>query len=231
MGSDDVGGVCRAAGRGRSLRGSDRGVSHFSVSPAVSIRARSSPILACVRFVQSMELEWPIDALEPLSFVLARLLDPLAAALEAADRGAAAIRLDLRLTNRHTHSRLLQLPVAMRDARVLRTLLLLDLESHPPSAAIDIVAIEADPAPARIIQYSLLERALPSAETLATLNARLGALVGTERCGSPTLVDSYRSDAFVMSTFGTFAHRLAQSGLRLFPPTFAPAAASEGCPP
>ncbi len=168
-----------------------------------------------VRFVQSMELEWPIDALEPLSFVLARLLDPLAAALEAADRGAAAIRLDLRLTNRHTHSRLLQLPVAMRDARVLRTLLLLDLESHPPSAAIDIVTIEADPAPARIVQYSLLERALPSAETLATLNARLGALVGTERCGSPTLVDSYRSDAFVMSLFGTFAH--AASGFAKAP--------------
>jgi protein ImuB len=158
-----------------------------------------------VRFVQSMELEWPIDALEPLSFVFARLLDPLAAALESADRGAAAIRLDLRLTDRHTHSRLLQLPVAMRDARVLRTLLLLDLESHPPSAAIDIVTIEADPAPARIIQYSLLERAVPSAETLATLNARLGALVGTERCGSATLVDSYRPDAFVMSMFGTFA--------------------------
>jgi protein ImuB len=156
-----------------------------------------------VRFVQSMELEWPIEALEPLSFVFARLLDPLAAALEAADRGAAAIRLDLRLTDRHTHSRLLQLPVAMRDARVLRTLLLLDLESHPPSAAIDIVTIEADPAPARIIQYSLLERALPSAETLATLNARLGALVGTDRCGSPTLVDSYRPDAFVMNVFGT----------------------------
>jgi protein ImuB len=156
-----------------------------------------------VRFVQSMEFEWPIEALEPLSFVFARLLDPLAAALEAADRGAAAIRLDLRLTDRHTHSRLLQLPVAMRDARVLRTLLLLDLESHPPSAAIDVVTIEADPAPARIIQYSLLERALPSAETLATLNARLGALVGTDRCGSPTLVDSYRPDAFVMNVFGT----------------------------
>jgi protein ImuB len=163
------------------------------------------PDPAVVRFVQSMELEWPIDALEPLSFVLARLLDPLSAALEAADRGAAAIRLDLRLTDRHTHSRLLQLPVAMRDARVLRTLLLLDLESHPPSAAIDIVTIEADPAPARIVQYSLLERALPSAETLATLNARLGALVGADRCGSPALLDSYRPDAFVMNMFGVFA--------------------------
>lgn len=155
-----------------------------------------------VRFVQSMELEWPIDSLEPLSFVFARLLDPLSAALERADRGAAAIRVDLRLTDRAVHSRLLQLPAAMRDPRVLRTLLLLDLESHPPSAAVDIVTIEADPAPARIIQYSLLERALPSAETLATLTARLDALVGADRCGSAVLLDTHRPDAFRMTPFG-----------------------------
>ena len=153
------------------------------------------------RFVQAMELEWPLDELEPLSFVLARLLDPLALALERADRGAAAIRLDLRLVDRSTHTRILQLPAPMRDPRVLRTLLLLDLESHPPSAAIDIVTIEIDPAPARIVQFSLLERAVPSPETLATLTARLGALVGEDRCGTPVLVDSYRPDAFEMHRF------------------------------
>ena len=153
------------------------------------------------RFVESIELEWPIDTLEPLSFVFARLLEPLSAALERADRGAAALRLDLRLTDRSTHSRLLQLPAAMRDSRVLRTLLLLDLESHPPAAAVDIVSIEVDPAPARIVQFSLLERALPSAETLATLNARLGALVGDTRCGSPVRLDTHRPDGFVMRRF------------------------------
>ena len=134
------------------------------------------------RFLERLELEWPIDALEPLSFVLARLLDPLSAALERADRGAAALRLDLRLVDRSTHARVLQLPAPMRDPRVLRTLLLLDLESHPPAAAIDIVTIELDPAPARITQFSLLERALPSPETLSTLTARLSALVGETRC-------------------------------------------------
>ena len=154
-----------------------------------------------VRFVQSIELEWPVDALEPLSFVFARLLDPLSEALERADRGAAAIRLDLRLTDRTIHTRCLQLPAAMRDPRVLRTLLLLDLESHPPSAAVDIVTIETDPAPARIIQYSLLDRALPSAETLATLTARLDALVGADRCGSAELLDTHRPDAFRMVPF------------------------------
>jgi protein ImuB len=159
------------------------------------------------RFIQSMELEWPIDALEPLSFVLARLLDPLSEALERADRGAVAVRLDLRLVDRTTFARVLQLPAAIRDPKVLRTLVLLDLESHPPSSAIDIVTVEIDPAPARIIQYSLLERALPSAETLATLNARLGALVGDTRCGSPALLDTHRPDGFEMRRFAPESRR------------------------
>jgi protein ImuB len=154
-----------------------------------------------VRFIERMELEWPIDDLEPLSFVLARLLDPLASALDRADRGAAAIRLDLRLVDRRTHTRQLQLPAVIRDPRVLRTLLVLDLESHPPPAAIDVVAIEIDPAPARIVQYSLIERARPSAETLATLTARLSALVGESRSGAARLCDSHGPDAFEMRPF------------------------------
>ena len=153
------------------------------------------------RYVERMELEWPLDTLEPLSFVLARLLDPLAAALERADRGAAAIRLDLRLVDRTTHGRVLQLPVAMRDPRVLRTLLMLDLESHPPAAAVDIVSVEIDPAPGRVVQYSLLERAVPSAEVVATLTARLSALVGETRCGSPALLDTHGPDGFEMRRY------------------------------
>lgn len=169
------------------------------------------------RFLQSIALEWPIEALEPLSFVLARLLDPLSEALARADRGAAAIRLDLRLVDRTTVGRVLQLPAAMRDSKVLRTLLLLDLESHPPSAGIDIVTIEIDPAPARIIQYSLLERAVPSVETLATLTARLGALVGETRCGSPALLDTHRPDGFAMRPFAPESRAAAQSRPRVLP--------------
>jgi protein ImuB len=161
------------------------------------------------RFLQDIELEWPVDALEPLSFVFARLLDPLSAALERADRGAAAIRLDLRLVDRTTHARLLQLPAAMRDPKVLRTLLVLDLESHPPSAAIDRVTLEVDPAPGRILQYSLLERARPSAETVATLTARLSALAGETRSGMPLLLDSHQPDAFELRRFTAEESRFA----------------------
>ena len=172
------------------------------------------------RFIQSMELEWPLEELEPLSFVLARLLEPLAAALERSDKAGVALRLALRLVDRTTHVRVLQLPAPMRDPRVLRTLLLLDLESHLPAAAIDIVTIEIDPAPARIVQFSLLARAVPSPETVATLTARLSALVGEDRCGSAALLDSHRPDAFEM-------HRFNPVGRRAAPATGVPAAASE----
>ena len=157
------------------------------------------------RFLERIELEWPIDGLEPLSFVLARLLEPLSVALACADRGAAALRLDLRLVDRSTHARMLLLPAAIRDPRVLRTLLTLDLESHPPTAAVDIVTIEIDPAPARVVQYSLLERARPSVETLATLTARLSALVGETRAGAPALLDSHGPDAFEIQPFNPAA--------------------------
>jgi protein ImuB len=164
------------------------------------------PAVPGERFEQSLDLEWPIEDLEPLSFVLGRLLDPLAAHLERRDRGAAVLHTRLQLVRtggeaRQVHERSLQLPVPMRDARTLRTLVLLDLESHPPPAAVDRVTVAVDPTPARVVQYSLLTRPLPSPEQLFTLLARLQALVGETRCGSAMPVDSWRPGAFTMRPF------------------------------
>jgi protein ImuB len=153
------------------------------------------------RFEQTLELDWPIEGIEPLSFVLGRLFEPLSAQLERRDRGAATLHVRLHLVSRAIHERSLQLPAPMRDARTLRTLALLDLESHPPAAAIDRVTVAIDPTPGRIVQFSLLTRPLPSPEHLSTLAARLAALMGDGRCGSPVLVDSWRPGACAMKPF------------------------------
>jgi len=158
------------------------------------------------RFEQTLELEWPIEELEPLSFVLGRLMESLEAHLVQRDRGAAVLHVRLHLiktdgTTREVHERSLQLPVPIRDARTLRTLALLDLESNPPAAAIDRVTVAVDPTPARIVQFSLLTRPLPSPEQVSTLMARLHALMGEMRCGSPEIVDSWQPGAFAMKTF------------------------------
>ena len=164
----------------------------------------SRPLLPVVpeeRFEQALELEWPIKGLEPLSCVLGRLLEPLEAHLERRGRSAAVLRVRLHLVTRAVHARSLQLPAPMRDARTLRTLALLDLESHPPDAAIDRVVVAVDPTPARVLQCSLFTRPLPSPDQISTLMARLDALMGEGRCGSPVPVVTWRPGAFAMKAF------------------------------
>lgn len=78
------------------------------------------PWMAEPVFEEMLELEWPIDGLEPLSFVLARLFEPLGVRLERADRGAVIIRTSLRLTTRAVHLRTIPLPAPMRDPKTLK---------------------------------------------------------------------------------------------------------------
>ena len=156
-------------------------------------------------FESALELEWPIEGLEPLSFVLGRLFEPLSERLERADRGAAVLHTHLHLVNKTVHARMLQLPSPMRDARTLRTLVLLDLETNPPSAAIDQVRVLVEPTPGRVTQWALFERAQPSPEQVSTLLARLKALMGDSHVGSPQLVDSWKPGAFEMTSFAPAA--------------------------
>ena len=159
------------------------------------------PTLPEERFEQWLDLEWPIEGLEPLSFVLGRLLDPLSAHLERRDRGVAVLHVRLHLVNKAVHELSLQMPTPMRDPKALRTVALLALESNPPSAGIDRVVVAADPTPGRVLQHSLLTRAVPMPEQIATLMARLNALMGEGRCGSPAEVDSWRPGACAVMPF------------------------------
>jgi protein ImuB len=208
------------------------------------------PSVADERFESSIELEWPIEGLEPLSFVLTRLLEPLSTRLERRDRGAAVLHVTLGLcvapdvqrgdrgdrreqferdqnaasavsstmSQRHqtlnadigdraesavnsVYTRSLQLPAPIRDVRTLRTLMLLDLESHPPSAPIERVTIVIEPTPGRVLQHALFVRAHPAPEQVSTLIARLNALMGEDRVGAPLPVESYRPGAFGMEPF------------------------------
>ena len=154
-----------------------------------------------VPFEAALELEWPIEGLEPLSFVLARLFEPLSERLEQADRGAAVIHTSLRLTTKRVHARTLPLPSPMRDPKTLRTLVLLDLETHPPDAPIDTVRVFIEPTPGRVTQWTLLERAQPAPEHVSTLVARLSALMGDTHVGSPRLTDTWKPGAFAMAPF------------------------------
>jgi len=152
-------------------------------------------------FEEAAELEWSLDRIEPLVFILSGLLDSICKRLEPTGLGVDQLRVLLQLEGGFSCERLLRLPFPMRKARVLLSLLRLDLESNPPPAPIVGVTLQALPARSRRVQFSLLEPALPCPEKLSRTLARLAALVGEENLGSPRLLNTHRPGGFRLVPF------------------------------
>jgi protein ImuB len=181
---------------------------------------------AAEAFECTLELEWPVDGLEPFSFLLARVLEPLCGRLKERGRRAAALGLDLALVDGSRYRRRLKPAAASAEPRTWRTLLLLDLEAHPPPDAIQALTVSAEPTAARTVQFSLLDPAQPSPERLAEMLARLGEWTAAGRAGAPALLDTHRPGAFVMTTFapgplarcsGDGASRVAEAAPAMVP--------------
>lgn len=154
-----------------------------------------------IGFEQSLDLEHAITELEPLSFVLARLLNQLCANLNAHAFATNELRLRFMLEDKTTHERTITLPVPMQNSKTFLRLCLLDLETHPPVAPVIGIALAAEPTKPRLLQNGLFIPLAPEPEKLELTLARLIKLVGEENVGSPDLLDTHRPDAFQMKRF------------------------------
>jgi protein ImuB len=152
-------------------------------------------------FANSIQLEHALSELEPLSFIFARLLHQLCAALDAYAFATNELCVTMQLEDQTTHERKLSLPYPMRDHKVFLKLLLLDTEMHPPQAAVRAVSISCEPVKPRVLQNGLFVPLAPEPDKLELTLARLAKLVGEENIGSPTLLDTHRPDAFSMKRF------------------------------
>src|SRR5437016_11082214 len=165
-----------------------------------------------VGFEQSLELEHSIAELEPLSFILSRLLNQLCANLNAQALATNELRLRLKLDDKTEYERTITLPVTMRNPKTFLRLLLFDIEAQPPQTAITSITIAAEPVKPRISQTGLSIPLAPEPEKLEVTLARLAKLVGANNVGSPELLDTYRPDAFRMKRFKlTVTHKKGTS--------------------
>jgi protein ImuB len=179
---------------------------------------------------EEMELDDAVEDLEPLAFVLGRLLDQLCARLTARALSAAAIRVRFDLGDAFereeqvrgknvvtgavtgaaaaevqaaakTYEKALNLPVPMRDSKMLLKLLRLQLQADPPPGGIVKIMLGADPARPRSKQHGLFVPNSPDPEKLELTLARLVKLVGNANIGSPELTDTHRPGEFRMNKF------------------------------
>jgi protein ImuB len=163
------------------------------------------PVSEPLHFAEEADLEYPVELLEPLAFVLARLLNSLCARLASHGLATNELRLRLKLENQGApggeHTRTLRFPVPMLDTKAFLKLLQLDLGAHPPPAPVVKVWLEAEPVKPRAAQAGLFIPIAPEPEKLELTLARLEALVGEGHVGSPALVDTHRPGAFRMERF------------------------------
>jgi len=168
------------------------------------------PVEAPLVFEEAVELEHPVTLLEPLAFLLNRLLEQLCARLGSRALATQELRLTLELetyssssssSSKNNFVRTLRLPLPMLDAKVFLKLLQLDLNAHPPGAPIVKIHLAAEPARPRSAQGGLFLPPSPEPEKLELTLARIAGMVGEHKVGALELLDTHHPEGFRMRRF------------------------------
>lgn len=159
-------------------------------------------------FEEHMDLDSPVELLEPLLFVLNRLLEQLCGRLRMHVLSVGEIKVTLSLEPRDSrskepvlHIRTLRLPVPGLDSKLFLKLLQLDLEAHPPSLPVVSIRILTVPARSRSRQLGLFLPLSPDPERLEVTLAKIQNTVGENRVGAPVLLDTHGPQSFRQARF------------------------------
>ncbi len=162
---------------------------------------------------EQVTFESPMEMLESLLFVLGRMLDQLIQRAGARSLALASVTVKLQLdgavaqdaadvsADASEHVRTVKPALPLMDRDLLLKLLHLDLQAHPPSAAVIAIHLSAEPGDRSKVQLGLFSPQLPEPTRLDITLARIAALVGEDRVGRIRLLDTHRPDAFVMERF------------------------------
>jgi protein ImuB len=185
-------------------------------------RARSTRAMVlaqpAMHFAEEMELEHAETELEPLTFLLGRLLDALCARLSERSLAAGAIRVQFELEPTFemmdipimranprgappSFERTFCLAIPLGNARTLLKLLALNLQADPPAAPVRKIRLVAEAARPRVAQGGLFCPISPDPEKVELTLARLAKLVGAANIGSPEMLDTHQPEGFRMRRF------------------------------
>lgn len=152
-------------------------------------------------FEEAFEFEHEIETAEPLLFMLRRFLESFALRLGAIYLVTKELTLRITFGDKNTYERTFKIPQPTNEVELLFRTLQTHLETFTSDAPIIAVSLRAEPAKPVQQQFGLFETALRNPAQLAETLARLSALVGHDRVGTPVLENTHRPDAFRIEPF------------------------------
>jgi protein ImuB len=159
------------------------------------------PIEPALELHEFCEFESPVEQIDSLLFVAARMIDSLVARASARSLAVASLAVAMRLEGGRTHQLTLHPAIPSCDRKFLLKLLHLEAAAHPPQAAVLSLAIEAGSGHTSTMQLGLFAPQTPEPSHLDVTLARIRAIVGEDRAGAPLLEDTHRPHSFQMRAF------------------------------
>jgi protein ImuB len=150
---------------------------------------------------ERVELDFPLEDLESLLFGFSVMLEQLILRATARIVALASATVTLHLDGGGSHSRTVRPAQPTNDKQLWLKLLHLDLEAHPPQAAILTVVLHAEPGHTSKVQLGLFSPQLPEPGRLDVTLARIAALVGEGNVGQAVLDYTHATDGFHVEPF------------------------------
>ncbi len=152
-------------------------------------------------FTEAIELDYGIETLEPLGFVMLPMLERLCERLKMRGLVAGDMMLSLGLSDHRKFSRRVAIGAPSNDARAMLAMVTLSLESLAPEAAVEIIRIDVEPRTPRAAQVDMFLPPAPAPDRLELTIARLASLCGPENVGTLRAEDSHRVEAVRLEKF------------------------------
>jgi protein ImuB len=165
----------------------------------LALGQRKRPLRICLpqtNYAEAMDLEHPLEQLEPLLFLLNQALGALCERMRSQAQAARLLEASFALEGKGDYVCRLEFPVALENAPSLLKLLQLHLERHSPGAPIKSFRLRMETTGPRRAQGGLFLPPMPQPDKLQVTLARIAGLVGEENVGTPELINSYRPDGF-----------------------------------
>ena|SRR5438093_2660419 len=166
---------------------------------------QSSRVIKLIRppesFEESFEFENEIETAEPLLFMLRRFLEQLAIRLSGIYLVVKELTLRVTFTDKQIYERIFKIPQPTNNVDLLFRMLHTHLENFKSEYPIVAVALSAQPVRPAKEQFGLFEATLRNPHQLLETLARLTALLGADRVGTPVLEETHRPDAFRIEPF------------------------------
>ena len=159
------------------------------------------PIEPAFSLQEFCEFETPVEQVESLLFMGAQMIDCLTTRSTARTLSLASLSINMKLDGGGVHHGTIRPALPTTDRKFLLKLLQLEIGAHPPPAAVIAMALTAEAGQSHKMQFGLFAPQTPEPSRLDVTLARLKAIVGESRVGSPVLQDTHRAESFCMERF------------------------------